>query len=52
MFYFRGHVLEVSAEEVETGLYDFYPIIGYEEETNIVEDIFGKIKRIVINMFS
>lgn len=52
LFYFRGHVLEVSAEEVETGLYDFYPIIEYEEETNIVEDIFGKIKRIVINMFS
>ena len=43
--------MEVSAEDVESGLYDIYPIIEYEEVNNPLKKIFSKMKGIFNNIF-
>lgn len=47
IFYFYGSSVEVPASDVMEGLYDFYPIIEYEDDTNI----FMKIKDKIYNLF-
>ena len=45
--------LEVSADDVEAGLYDFYPIVKYQEEDrNVFMDFLMKIQESIKNIFS
>lgn len=53
IFYFYGTYTEVSAEDVESGLYDFYPIIEYQEkEKNVFLEFFIEIQENIKNIFS
>ena len=45
--------MKVSAEDVESGLYDFYPIIEYQEDNkNVFLEFFIKIQESIKNIFS
>ncbi len=56
IFYYdnqNGFSMEVSAEDVEAGLYDFYPIVEYQEENkNVFVKFFVTIKENIENIFS
>ena len=52
LFYFYGNMMEVPSADVEAGLYDFYPIIEYEDNSNFVIDICKKIFKIINDVFS
>ena len=53
ILYFTNSTMEVSAEDVESGLYDFYPIIEYQEDDkNVFEEFFITIQENIENIFS
>lgn len=52
LLYMYGTSMEVPASDVEEGLYDYYPIIEYEEERNIIFDFFMNMKEHIDNFFS
>lgn len=53
IFYFYGIATEVSADDVGKGLYDFYPIIEYQEDNkNVFIKFFIKIQENIKNIFS
>lgn len=51
LFYVYGETIEVPSEDVEAGLYDFYPIIEYEDDGNPVTEFFTNVKEYIINIF-
>lgn len=51
LFYFNGIPMEVPSEDVEAGLYDYYPIIVYEDDGNPVTEFFTNVKEYIINIF-
>lgn len=51
IFVFNEFSLEVSKEDVEAGLYDVYPIIEYENSSNVIVEFFIDIKDKIINFF-
>lgn len=56
IFYYSnedGFSMEVSADDVEAGLYDFYPIVEYQEENeNVFVEFFITIQENIKNIFS
>ena len=45
--------MKVSAEDVESGFYDFYPIVKYKEDNkNIFIGYFIKMQESIKNIFS
>lgn len=52
IMYFTDFSMEVSAEDVEAGLYDFYPIIEYQEkDKNVFLEFFTGIRENIKNIF-
>lgn len=51
ILYFDGFCMDVPAEDVEKGLYEFYPIIEYEDDGNPVTEFFTNVKEYIINIF-
>lgn len=55
IFYYdnqNGFSMEVSAEDVEAGLYDFYPIVEYQKENNnAFMELFITIQESIKNIF-
>ena len=51
LLYMYGISMEVSASDVEEGLYDYYPIIEYEEDRNVIFDFFMEMKEHIDNFF-
>lgn len=55
IFYYDNHngfSVEVPADDVESGLYDFYPIIEYQEDNkNIFVEFFIMIQKNIKNIF-
>lgn len=50
IFYYDGLVMNVSKEDVEKGLFDFYPIIEYKEDNifiNIIERLQNNLNKIL-----
>lgn len=43
IFYYDNFSMPVSSEDMKSGLYDFYPIIEYEENKNFIQTIISKI---------
>lgn len=53
LFYLYGMTVEVPASDVEAGLYDFYPIVEYQEDNkNVFVELFMKIQENIENIFS
>lgn len=56
IFYYdnnNGFSMEVSADDVKSGLYDFYPIIEYKEDNkNVFVEFFMMIQKNIKNIFS
>lgn len=52
VFYFYGNAMEVSSEDVKSGLYDFYPIIEYESDKNFLDTIFLNLNNIIKKYFN
>lgn len=51
LFYFGEYSTEVSAEDVEAGVYDFYPIVEYEEDKNVFVEFFMTIQEGIKKIF-
>ena len=51
IFYYNGFTMDVSEEDVDAGLYDYYPIVEYKDDKNIFLNIFTKIKGVIDNFF-
>ena len=50
---YNGFSMEVSGDDVESGLYDFYPIVEYQEEDkNVFVKFFMTIRENIENIFS
>ena len=43
LFYYGGTSIPATKEEVDSGLYDFYPIIEYKDDTNFFSKILSWI---------
>lgn len=43
LFYFNDFCTEVPASDVEAGMYDYYPIIKYEKDKDIIQQIISMI---------
>ena len=53
ILYFADSTMEVSAEDVKSGLYDFYPIVEYQEDDkNVFVEFFMTIQENIENIFS
>lgn len=56
IFYYdnnNGFSIKVSADDVEAGLYDFYPIVEYQEnDKNVFVEFFMAIQENIKNIFS
>ena len=52
LFHFYGMTVEVSASDVKAGLYDFYPIVKYQEkDKNVFMSFLMKMQENIKNMF-
>ena len=51
IFYYNGFTMDVPEKDVDAGLYDYYPIVEYEDDKNIFLNIFTKIKEVIDNFF-
>lgn len=53
LFHLYGMTVEIDASDVEAGLYDFYPIVEYQEDNkNVFVELFMKIQENIKNIFS
>lgn len=52
LFYYDGIPIEVSASDVEAGLYDLYPIIEYDDTNNYLYNFVIIIQKIINNIIS